>query len=149
LEYLPAWEQSVALQRLSNTLTTNPPSYEAAMARTTNQQKATAPNPTQNETGEAMMSPRLRRELPPLQLAPSARAALTLIDAMLCDDTTLELIATFLRTMRIHDIKDIIHVGQQSYSRILRNILGSHNFEVLSNIIIDIRILANYCLSSE
>jgi hypothetical protein len=50
--------------------------------------------------------------------------------------------------MQIHDIKDIIHVGQQSYSS-LRNILGSHNFEVLSNVIIDIRILANYCLSSE
>jgi hypothetical protein len=134
---------------LSNMLTTNPPSYKVAMARTTNQQKVMMPNLTRNETGKAMMSPRLRRELPPLQLAPSARAALTLIDAMLCDDTTLELIATFLRTMRIHDIKDIIHVGQQSYSRILRNILGSHNFEVLSNVIIDIRILANYCLSSE
>jgi hypothetical protein len=55
---------------------------------------------------------------------------------------------TFLRMMRIHDIKDIMHVGQQPYSS-LRNVIGSHNFEVLSNVIIDIRILTNYCLSSE
>jgi hypothetical protein len=98
-------------------------------------------------TTQTFTSPRFQ-QLPQLEVAASARDALSLIQVSV-DEATIPLaISHVLRTLRIYDVRDIIHTGQLSYTS-LKDILGTMNYDAASNLIVDLHVLANYLMQSE
>jgi hypothetical protein len=86
--------------------------------------------------------------MPPLEVATSARDALSLIQIPV-DETTMPIAISYvLRTLRIYDVRDIIHVGQLSYTA-LKDILGNTNYDAASTLLVDLHVLANYLMQSE
>jgi hypothetical protein len=99
--------------------------------------------PTAAVAGGFITSPRLRT-LPPLDLAKSARDALNLIDYHLTTGPLREHFDAFLQAMRVHDILDLLQVGQSSYRK-FREAIDSSKFDTIGNLLIELRLLTT-CL---